>query len=128
MFNTHPEVVSYLLQTYVTNAVIAQTDATQTRITQLSTMLTILHAKGLKIKSLRCGEVYEQYVLKRIFIEGVHKSVRHSMTEYWSIHPELTLCYLAHRATSQRALQKGTNVLSEKESENTQNTESRRGR
>lgn len=61
------KVMIYVLQNYGTNDVIAETDATSTRDIHLSKMLPTQYAEALVTKSLRCGEVYNEYVLEQIF-------------------------------------------------------------
>lgn len=53
---------SYLLQTYATNDVIAETDAAWKSYTQPYTMTPTQYAKALVPKSLKFAEVYEEYV------------------------------------------------------------------
>lgn len=71
--------VNYLLQIYVSKKVVAKADAAPTRYTQLPSMSTPQYAEALVTESARYGEVYGKYMLKVIFIEGFHESVRHSL-------------------------------------------------
>lgn len=69
----YPEVVSYLYQTYANDYVIAEADAALTRYTQSSTMSRAHHVQALVTKLLRRGEVYDDHVLKGIFMKGFKK-------------------------------------------------------
>lgn len=51
-------------------------------------------------RSLRCAEVYDDYILKGIFIKGLHESVRHRMRSHWGTHPEAALYDLDRHETS----------------------------
>lgn len=75
--------VSYLVQTYATNDVIAKLYAAFTRYTQPSDMSPMQYAKFLGTRSLGCGEVCNEHVMKWTFVESPHESVRHSMPLYW---------------------------------------------
>lgn len=77
MLSTYLEVLRCLLQTYVSDGVIADFDAVLTHYIQLSTMSPAQYAKAVIAKSLKTKEVYEQYVLDTIFIKHLHKLVRH---------------------------------------------------
>lgn len=93
-----------LFQTYATDDIIAETDTTLKRYTEPLTMLPTQYEETLVSKSLRCGEIYDQYILKAIFIKRLHKFVRHSMRSYWNAHPGSALKDLTRHATSRRAL------------------------
>lgn len=60
--------LNYSLGTYVSDDVIAETDADMICSTQLSNKLPTQYAKALWNKALRCNRVYEEYVPKGIFI------------------------------------------------------------
>lgn len=82
MLRKYRDVVHSLLQTYDTNDVIADADVALTRYVQPSTISAAQLWKALVTSLLRCGEVYDDYVRKEIFIKGLHKSVGHSMRLY----------------------------------------------
>lgn len=126
MLRTYLEVVNSLLHIYATDNVIAETGAALTRYIQASTMLLPRYAEALIAMSLKCGEVYDEYFLRGVFIEGSHGSVRQSMP-YWSTHPWSTLYDLARHATSIRVLQMGKDVHSGKATDHCQDTKHRRG-
>lgn len=63
------------------------------------------------------------YVLKGILFEGLDESVRYSMLWYGSTYPVAALYDLSRHATSLLALQKGSVVGSEKESDYRENAE-----
>lgn len=82
MFISYPEVVNYLLQTYANYDATVESDAAPMRYIELSTMPARQYAEALVTKSLCCGEVYDQYILKRISIKGPFDTVRNSMQSY----------------------------------------------
>lgn len=128
MSTTYPEVVKYLLHAYGNDDVIDKTNVTLTRLTQPLTMSSTQYEEALVATSLRREDMCDEYVLKGIFIEGLQESVRRSGRSYWSTHPKSTLYHLARHATSLQALQKGTEVHSEKEGDHRRSTTNRRGR
>lgn len=85
MLRIYPEVLDYLLQTYVSDHVIAKTDAALIRYNKLTAISTISSKNALVTRSLRCAELYDEDVLNGIFIEGLHESVLHSTKSYWSM-------------------------------------------
>lgn len=86
------------------------------------------YAGALIIKSLGCGELYDEYALKGIFIEDLYRQVRHSTRAYLSTSPAATLYNRAVHTTSVQAREEGTDVQSERESNHCQNTKYSRGR
>lgn len=104
MLRTHPEVVKYLFQTYEFDDVIIKADAAQARFTQFSTLSPTQYAEALAAKLFRGGEGYDEYLLKRIFIEGLYESVCHSTPSFCSTHHGSTLYGLDCHATSLQAL------------------------
>lgn len=40
------------------------------------------YGKSLVAKLPRCREIYDEYVMKRVFIEEFHESFRHSVRAY----------------------------------------------
>lgn len=73
-----------LVQTYATDDLIAEADVAFTRYNQPWTMSPTQCAKALVTKSVRCGEVQNEYVLGGIFIKLLHEQVRHCMRSYWT--------------------------------------------
>lgn len=69
----------HLQETYETNNVIAQIGTDMMHFSQLSNKSTTEYAEAVKKKVLRCGMVYDEFVLKRIFIGGLSETVQHSM-------------------------------------------------
>lgn len=64
--------INYILETYATGDVMAETDARILTFLQLSNMTSTEHTEALWSKVLRCDPVYEECVLKGIFIERLH--------------------------------------------------------
>lgn len=64
---------------YATDEVIAETTSEVTRFAQPSNMTPYQNADELVTKTLRCGDVYEEYGVKNIFIESLDSSIRHNM-------------------------------------------------
>lgn len=99
MLRTYPKVEKYLLQTYAIDNVIAETDASLTRYIQPLTMSPTQYAESFVASSLRCVEFYNEYFLKRIFIESLHEAVCRSMRSCWITHSASALYDLARHAT-----------------------------
>lgn len=79
---------SYFHQTYAADDVIPDTDAALARYTQSSTISRTEDLEALITKSLTCREVYNEYDLKGILIEGIHNTGLSSMRSYFSTDPE----------------------------------------
>lgn len=76
MLRSYPDVVRYHFETYATDDVIAETDAALPRYIRPSTLSPVQYAEALVTTSLRCKELYNEYVRKGIFTGVLHKSVR----------------------------------------------------
>lgn len=63
------EAVHSLLETYLTDGIIAETDEDMRSFRQLSIKSPTEYTEALWNKVLRGARVYDEYVLKRIFIE-----------------------------------------------------------
>lgn len=61
--------INYLLETYITDDVIAKLDAEIFRFPQLSNMTLTEYAEALWNKALRCYLLYDEYVLERLLWE-----------------------------------------------------------
>lgn len=82
-FTTYPPVDYFLLKKNATDEVITKTESDTTPFVQLSHMTPFQYAEELVTKTLCYGELYQEYALKEIFIEGLDASIRHRMREYW---------------------------------------------
>lgn len=82
MFMDYPEEPYYFLRAYPTNEVIWVTDAALMQYTRPPSMLATQYAEVLVTKSFRYGKIYNEYVLKGVFIGGHYESIRHSMQIY----------------------------------------------
>lgn len=65
------EVVKYLLETYATDDITAETDDDMIQRTQPSNSSPEEYAEALWNKALKCHREYDEYVLKRIFMESL---------------------------------------------------------
>lgn len=52
------------------------------------------------LKTLTCRHIYEEYVIKRIFVKGILQSIGHIMKTYWDIHKNAQFQEIAYYATS----------------------------
>lgn len=68
MFTSYCEAVKYLLETYGLCDVITKIDAEIKYYRQASNKLPREYAKAVLSKSLRCDIIYDEYVLKGIFL------------------------------------------------------------
>lgn len=75
--------MNYLLETYVTDDVIAEINNDIMPYAQPVNKTPIEYAGILWSKALQCDCVYDDYVLKGIFIVGPIGSIRHSMHACW---------------------------------------------
>lgn len=78
------QVVNYLLETYATDDNIAKSDSDIDSFLKLQNMLAMEFANALWLKTPRCPRAYDKYVLKRIFVQGLLKSITHSIWSFWS--------------------------------------------
>lgn len=83
LFTTYPQAVNYFLRKYITDVVTGKKKFETTPFPQSSNMLPYQYAKKLAPKILKRGDVYKEYVLNEIFIEGLDASIRHSTHKYW---------------------------------------------
>lgn len=79
----HWEAVNYLLETYKTDEVIAETDADMVHLVQASNESSTDFANAMWNKALQCHRVYDEYELKGIFLEGLPESIPRIMRSYW---------------------------------------------
>lgn len=91
--------VSYLLKTCETN-VIAEMHADIMHFTHLSSTSTAEYANAPWNKLLQCNRVYDDYVLKGIFIEGLFGTGCPSYHLYSGSKKVATEFYMARNATS----------------------------
>lgn len=68
---TYCELVNYFLETKMTDKAVAKTNATIMSFTELPNEAFIAYAKLILAKVLRCNRVYNKYILKDYFIEGL---------------------------------------------------------
>lgn len=94
------KVVNHLFETYAMDDVIEETDAKIMHYTPSADKKPIESTELLWSKALRCDRVYVEYVLKGIFIEDLHKSIRHIMGPYWESKKNATMQDLASHSTS----------------------------
>lgn len=79
------------LEAYGTHDIIAQADSKIDRFVNLSNMSPLQYGSELWIKKLRGLHVYDEYVLNRIFVEGLLQSITNTMQSYWSSHKDSPL-------------------------------------
>lgn len=101
------EVVNYLLEAYVTDDVIAKTDAEIMGLSQQLNKTLIEYAKLLWAKALRCNPVYDKYVLKGDLIEGLQHSIHQSLHLLQSSSKHATVQDLTRHVASLYNLENG---------------------
>lgn len=79
----YPKVVNYLLKTYATDEVIAETDTGINQFRQGDLISPPEYAQEWWTKALKCGTVYTEPKLTGLFIEGLHGSITQSVRNYW---------------------------------------------
>lgn len=92
--------VNYLVEPYVTDDFITGMNAEILFFTQPSNIKPKKYGEALWNKELCCNCVYDEHMFKRIFIEGIHGSIRHSMCSYGSSKISATLHNLARYTMS----------------------------
>lgn len=97
---TSSQVATFFLKKHATSEIIEQTLSNITRFVQPSNMILNQYAEELMTKILWSGDVYEEYTLNEIFIEGLDASIRHSVRESWKNKKNANLHELAFHATS----------------------------
>lgn len=79
---TYGKVVNYLLETYTIDDVIAKDEAEITSFKQPAGRTAVRFSEVLCEKELRCGRVYDESRLIRIFTEGLHSCIRYCLRAY----------------------------------------------
>lgn len=102
---TYCDVASFLLETYSTDIGIAEIDAEILRSTHPSNMTSTEYTEALWKKALPCHCVYDEYMLKGMFIEGLIWSIRRTMWSYWSSEKDASIHDLARHLVSLTNLQ-----------------------
>lgn len=82
-FPTCPQVVNSLLKKCTTDKVVAETKFKITLFVHPSGLTSSQYTEELVTKNLRYGDAYEEYVLNKIFMEGLDTSIVPSMRKYW---------------------------------------------
>lgn len=72
---SHSELITQLLQTYITDDVITETPAKILQLTQPPNVTSTVYRKALWNKALSWDQFYDEYFLKGILIEGLHGSL-----------------------------------------------------
>lgn len=72
------ETVNTLLKIYDTNDPITETDGDMVHFTQPSSQSPAEYAGDVWDRVLRCHRVYDKYLLKGIFLEGLSESIQHT--------------------------------------------------
>lgn len=105
MLTSYVQVVNTLLQTSATADIIAEADTSIVRFTQLQYVSPLRYANALWMKILRCPQVYDDSVLKEMFVEGLPLWIGHSMSSFRSSNTHDALQKLAYEAESLTKLQ-----------------------
>lgn len=81
--NSYLKMIKHLLAEYESDEIIAEKTADINAMKQQDNQTATKFSQYLWEKVLRCKQVYEEYFLKGIFIEGLYESFRHIMRTYW---------------------------------------------
>lgn len=79
----HCEAVNYLLETFTKYNIVSEIDDDIVQLTLVWNKFPMEFAEVLWIRALRRDKVYDEYVLKGIFIEALAEPVCHSMHSQW---------------------------------------------
>lgn len=74
--------VNYLLTAYAADDIIVKMDAEILLFTHTSNIMPTDYAEVHWNKAQRCDRICDEYVLKGIFFEGRHGSIRHGKRSY----------------------------------------------
>lgn len=107
MLARYSKVINYLLETYATDNVSAKMDTKVLQLAQRSNMALTEYADDLLNKALHCDVVYDKYGMKGIFNEGLHGSIRHSISSYCSSRKAAAIYDLPRPAASMTDWQHG---------------------
>lgn len=102
--------VSYLLETYVTEVVITEVETEIANFKKYAGMNTVWYSEALCETAPTCRSVYNKPRLKIIFIEGIHTSILYSKRTYLREHKGTILHNLARHATLLVKLLEGTSI------------------
>lgn len=93
-------VVNHLLKTYAFENIMAGADTKTVRSTNPTNMSSLQYPEALWRKTFPCPQVYNKYVLKYTFLEGLPSSIRHSMHSFWTSSKHATSVNLAYKVRS----------------------------
>lgn len=89
-FTSFSAIVNYLVKRFPTNDNLATAD-TDIRNFKQSRLTKTDYSQQLWTKMLRFGFVYDEKVLKTLFVEGVHCLVCRTLCQWWSEHEHASL-------------------------------------
>lgn len=102
---TYPQVVNYLLRTYVLDENIIEVEDNITAFLQTPNQTSSQYVKKIVAKEIQCGDVNKEHDLNEIFIKGLDKLINRSIRGYWASSKTASLQDLAFRAMSLLKLQ-----------------------
>lgn len=92
--------MNHLLHNYATDDIMGETDIKIAPYVKLLSTSPLQFANELWIRTVRCPHLYDEYVLKWIFAEGLLHSIRHNARSCWSSQKTGLWQKVAYRATS----------------------------
>lgn len=108
MLTTYIQVVNHLLETQASNNKIAKSDREIVRFTQPTNTSLLHYADALMMRTLRCPQLYVEYVLKGPFLEGLQSSIRHNRASFLSHDEHAALQNFPYEVTSSTNVQEAT--------------------
>lgn len=100
MLTSYVQVVNPISTTFAMDYIIAETDTEIVQFTQPANESALQYADALWIKILWYSQVYDEYILMGMFVEGLAFLKMHRMRSFWSSNNHAALRKLAYIATS----------------------------
>ena len=100
LLQTYPEVVNFLLRTYLTDEVISEAVGDVTSFRQSSNMTEEVYSNHLWDKLLRCVTLFSDRRLKSLLVEGLLPAICAQVRNYVATHPGVDYQAVARYAQS----------------------------
>lgn len=105
ILRSYVQVLNHFLVTFRTEDIIAKPDTVAVCFSQQTKKAPLPYLKTILMKTLRCPQMYNKYILNGTFEKCVISLKMHSMRLFWSINLHVALQKLAHEAMSLTILQ-----------------------
>lgn len=100
MLTFYVQIANHLLDTSATEYKAAEANSKIVSFTQLAKISSLQYVSDLWMETLRCPQVYDEWILRAPFVEGSPYSIWHTMPFFLSSNKYAVLQKLAYEATS----------------------------